>query len=63
MASHSSAKFEFRINSADFEAEENDQIISENNDHSFLELRPLYELKYYREVLGNFLLLALQTHP
>ena len=48
MAFHSSAKSERRVNSADFEVGENDQIIS---GHSFLELSALQELKYSREVL------------
>ena len=53
MAARSSAKSELRVNSADFEVGENDQIISENNGHSFLELRALRELKYSCEIQGN----------
>ena len=33
-----------------------------NNDHSFLELRTLEELKYSHEILGKFFLFALYKH-
>ena len=47
MAARSGAKSKLSVNSADCEVWENDQIISENNGHSFLELRALEELKYF----------------